>query len=207
MTYDIQKSTTVRLLSVLCVLALSAPADAGAVADPDQFGKGGCLMRFLNSLRSQGWRFDTLDRDYHMDIQEGYFVNFTAFPVEVKRTPITAAIGQPSQLQFDILWHTQELTNCFPSGFWRYTLDIRSSYRASETETSKLRNLEEIAAAAKDRRPVLVIGILKFTDPEVSAREFLLRQKPPVFQREELTRYRLEIIQVNGREFESLRDR
>lgn len=206
MTYGIQKSTTMRLLSVLCALALSAPVNVGAVADPDQFGKGGCLMRFLNSLRGQGWRFDTLDRDFHPDIQEGYYINFTAFPVEVKRTPITV-FGQPSQVQYDILWHTQELTNCFPSGFWRYTLDIRSSYRASETETSKLRNLEDIAAAAKDRRPVLVIGILRFTAPEVSARDFLLRQKPPVFQREELTRYRLEIIQVNGREFESLRDR
>jgi hypothetical protein len=141
-----------------------------------------------------------------MDIQPGYYTIFSAYPISVKRTPIVE-LGQPNKIQFDVLWHSQEVTNCLPPGYQRYVIEINSMYTVSESEKTKLANLEDINAAAQVRRLMHVVGRLKLTEPEVGTKEFLRRERPPTFFKEELTRYPLELITVNGRDFESLRDR
>ena len=191
---------------ILCGMILLSPSLVGGVDDPDQFGKGGCLMRVLNTLQAQNWRFETVDQQYHMDIQSAYYVIFSAFPVSVKRTPVVE-LGQPNKIQFDVLWSSQQVTNCLPSNYARYTIDVNSKYTVNESETVKLNNLEDLKAAADARRLVHVVGHLRLAEPEVETKEFLRRERPPMFQKEELTRYPLELITVNGREFESLRDR
>jgi hypothetical protein len=192
-------------LGLFGCLLLSAPL-ALAADDPDQFGKGGCLMRVLNTLRGQNWRFETVDQQFHMDIQPAYHVIFSAFPVSVKRT-LVSEIGQPNKVQFDVLWSSQQVTNCLPPNYARYTIEVNSKYTVSESETVKLANLEDLKAAADARRLVHVVGRLRLAEPEVRTKEFLRRERPPMFQKEELTSYPLELITVNGREFESLRDR
>lgn len=190
----------------LSVCLLSSPQALSALDDPDQFGKGGCLMRVLNTLQAQKWRFETVDQQYHMDIQPAYHVIFSAAPVSVKRTPVSE-IGRPNKVQFDVLWSSQQVTNCLPPNYARYTIEVNSKYTVNESETAKLNNLDDLKAAADAHRLVHVVGRLRLTEPEVRSKEFLMRERPPIFQREELTRYPLELITVNGREFESLRDR
>lgn len=189
-----------------CSFVLGLQPTMVGAQDPDQFGKGGCLMRVLNQLRSQSWRFEAVDQQFHLDIQPAYHVIFSAFPVSVKRTPV-AEVGQPNKVQFDVLWSSQQVTNCLPPNYDQYTIEINSKYTVSEPEAAKLNNLEDLKAAADAHRLVHVVGRLRLTEPEVGTKEFLRRERPPMFQKEELTRYALELITVNGREFESLRDR